>query len=240
MIPLRDNVPSRSFPAVTTLLIVINVLAFLYQLSLGPQLEGFMQQFAVIPYRYFHTTFSAATSRGLRPTSAGDLVVPLFTAMFLHGGWLHLIGNMWYLWIFGDNVEDRLGHFRYLLFYLFCGLAAGAAHVWFNPDSTLPSLGASGAIAGVLSGYLISYPRARVRVLIPLFLFWPVVDIPALFFLGIWFIQQFFYGVASLGVSAYQTGGVAWWAHVGGFVSGAVLVLLMSPKRYRPAYESWG
>ena len=239
MIPLRDNVPSRRPPVVNVLLIVINVLVFFYQLALGPQLETFMHEFAVVPYYYFHR-FAVPTALGLRPGSPGDLIVPLFTSMFLHGGWLHLIGNMLYLWIFGDNVEDRLGHFRYLAFYLLCGLAAAAAHVWFNPDSRLPSLGASGAIAGVLSAYLISYPRARVQVLIPLFILWPVIEVPAVLFLGFWFIQQFFNGVASIGVSAYQTGGVAWWAHVGGFVSGAVLLFLMAPKRYAPAYQAWG
>ncbi|HZS51307.1 MAG TPA: rhomboid family intramembrane serine protease [Bryobacterales bacterium] len=240
MIPLRDNIPSRRYPVVNVTLIILNVVVFLYQLMLGPDLESFVRTYAVVPYRYFHAVY--VTSHGLRPVTTADLLIPLVTSMFLHGGWLHLIGNMWYLWIFGDNVEDRLGHGRYLIFYLLCGITAALAHIWFNAGSRLPSLGASGAIAGVLSAYLISFPRARVLVLVPLFFFFPIVEIPALFFLGFWFLQQFFYGAASLGVPAYQTGGVAWWAHVGGFVSGAILLWAFAPKgRYRPAsYSVWG
>ncbi|HYM13732.1 MAG TPA: rhomboid family intramembrane serine protease, partial [Bryobacterales bacterium] len=191
MIPLRDNIPSRTRPVVNVTLIVVNVLVFLYQLALGPYLlNSFVHEFAVIPWQYFHGVY--VTSGGaLRPVSAPDLIVPLFTSMFLHAGWLHLIGNMLYLWIFGDNVEDRLGHGRYLIFYILCGIGAALAHIFFNAGSRLPSLGASGAIAGVLSAYLLLYPRARVLVLLPLFIFFPVIEVPALFFLGFWFFQQF-------------------------------------------------
>lgn len=240
MIPLRDNIPSRTRPVVNITLIVMNVLVFLYQLALGPRLLNvFVNEFAVIPWRYFHGVY--VTSSGvLRPVTAPDLIVPLFTSMFLHAGWLHLIGNMLYLWIFGDNVEDRLGHGRYLIFYVLCGLGAALAHIFFNAGSRLPSLGASGAIAGVLSAYLLLYPRARVLVLLPLFIFFPIIEVPALFFLGFWFFQQFFNGVASLGVRTMQTGGVAWFAHIGGFLSGGILLWLLAPKRYRPApYATW-
>ncbi len=238
MIPLRDNIPSRTHPFVNTTLIVTNVLVFFYQVMLGPQLDGFINVFAVIPFRYFHSVY--LTSHGVvHQVTPEQLVAPIFTSMFLHGGWMHLIGNMLYLWIFGDNVEDRLGHGRYLVFYLLCGIGASLAHIWFNPASKLPSLGASGAIAGVLSAYLISYPRARVLVLLPLFFIFPVIEVPALFFLGFWFLQQFFYGVFSLGVSAVQTGGVAWWAHIGGFLSGAVLLCILAPKRYQRPYSAW-
>jgi membrane associated rhomboid family serine protease len=235
MIPLRDNIPSRSFPIVNVALIALNIAVFMYQLMLGPQLKGFVHEFAVIPARYFHPVYA----RGIQPAQPADLIIPLFTSMFLHAGWLHLVGNMLYLWIFGDNVEDRLGHGRYFLFYLLCGIAAAAAHILANPASRLPSLGASGAIAGVLSAYLISYPRARVQVLVPLFLLFPIIEVPAVFFLGFWFVQQFLSGVASLGVPAYQTGGVAWWAHIGGFLAGAVLLALMVPKRSRKVSSAW-
>ena len=234
MIPLRDNVPSRTYPVVNVTLIVINVLVFFYQVLLGPELGGFVKEFAVIPARYFHAVY-VTPSGGLRPLETQDLVIPLLVSMFMHGGWLHLIGNMVYLWIFGDNVEDRVGHGRYVVFYLLCGVTASLAHIWFNPDSRVPSLGASGAIAGVLSAYLLLYPRARVLVLLPLFFFWQVLEVPALFFLGFWFLQNFFYGVLDLGVHSAQTGGTAWWAHIGGFVAGAVLVRLFAQRQYRPA-----
>src|SRR5262249_38057292 len=154
--------PSRSFPIITVFIIGINILAFLYELSLGRALESFMYQFGVVPAAVF------SPSPGV---TLFDIVIPYFTSMFLHAGWMDLLGNMWYLWIFGDNIEDRLGHVNYLIFYLLCGLGAGIVHTLFNPSSTVPSLGASGAIAGVLGAYLVSYPFARVLTLIPLFVF---------------------------------------------------------------------
>ena len=156
--------------------------------------------------------------------------------MFLHGGWLHLIGNMWYLWIFGDNIEDRLGHFAYLIFYLLCGLGAGIVHTILNAGTEIPSVGASGAIAGVLGAYVVSYPFARVLTLVPIFVFLQVIEIPALLVLGFWFVMQFLSGTASLAVAGGNAGGVAWWAHVGGFVIGMILVGLF-PRKDRPRYE---
>lgn len=239
MIPLRDDIPSRTTPVVNVTLIVANVLVFLYQLMLGPQLELFFRQYAVIPAMYFREVFVSPLG-GIQRVGTEDLVVPLITSMFLHGGWLHLIGNMFYLWIFGDNVEDRMGHGRYLLFYVLCGMAASGAHIWSNPRSAIPSLGASGAIAGVLGGYLLLYPKARVVVLIPIAFFLQTMEVPALLFLVFWFVQQLFYGTLSLGVASAQTGGVAWWAHIGGFVAGAVLVYLFARKRYKPSSrDTW-
>jgi len=234
LIPLRDDIPSRSTPVVNVTLIVINVLAFFYQLMLGPELGPFLREFAVIPVLYFRDIMLTGAG-GLREVTPVDLGVPLFTSMFLHGGWLHLGGNMLYLWIFGDNVEDRLGHGRYFVFYLTCGVAASSAHIVTNATSRVPSLGASGAIAGVLGAYILLYPKARVVALLPLGFFTQMIRLPALFFLGWWFVQQFFYGLASLGVQSAQTGGVAWWAHIGGFVAGAVLVWIFKKRDYRPA-----
>src|SRR5204863_5588398 len=148
------------------------------------------------------------------------VALPFLTSMFLHGGWLHLIGNMWYLWIFGDNVEDRLGHFAYLIFYLLCGLGAGIVHTILNYQTVVPSVGASGAIAGVLGAYVVSYPGAKVLTLIPIFIFVQFIEIPALIVLGLWFVMQFFNGAAALATTSANGGGVAWWAHVGGFIIG--------------------
>lgn len=233
MIPIRDDIPSRSFPIVNVMLIVLNVLAFLYELALGPQLEKFFQVFAVVPIRYYYNEFFGLTEIAL--------VIPLFTSMFLHGGWAHILGNMLYLWIFGDNVEDRMGHFRFLVFYLLCGLAASAAHIWSvadNPEAArMPSLGASGAIAGVLGAYMLLYPGARVVTLLPLGFFITFVEIPSLFFLGLWFLQQFIVGTLSLSAQTAQTGGVAWWAHIGGFASGMALVWFFRREQYRPRHR---
>jgi len=232
MIPFRDNIPSRSFPIITVLLIVANVLAFFYELALGSRyLEPFLMHYGVIP------ALVVTWPQSDLPASA--VVVPFFTSMFLHGGWLHLIGNMWYLWIFGDNVEDRLGHLTYLVFYLVCGLGAGIVHTILNYDTVVPSIGASGAIAGVLGAYFLSYPRARVLTLLPIFIFIQVIEIPAVIVLGFWFVMQFLSGAASIASSTANTGGVAWWAHVGGFVIGMILVGLL-PRKDRPRYEySW-
>ena len=165
------------------------------------------------------------------------IVIPFITSMFLHGGWLHLFGNMLYLWIFGDNVEDRLGHFPFLIFYLLCGVGAGIVHTIFNASSFVPSIGASGAIAGVLGAYVVSYPFARVLTLVPIFVFFQVIEIPALIVLGFWFVMQLFSGTAALATTtSASSGGVAWWAHVGGFVIGMVLVGLF-PRKDRPRYD---
>lgn len=201
---------------------------FIYELSLGDALEPFIFQFGVVPSVVAHWPQSQL------PVMA--ILIPYLTSMFLHGGWLHVIGNMWYLWIFGDNIEDRLGHFAFLIFYLLCGIGAGIVHTILNSSSTVPSVGASGAIAGVLGAYLVSYPFARVLTLVPIFVFFQVIEIPAVIVLGFWFLMQFFYGTASLAAtSVNQSGGVAWWAHVGGFVIGVLLIGLF-PRRDRQGY----
>jgi len=224
MIPLRDANPSHHTPLVTILLIAANLGAFLYELSLPPQgLEQFVFQFGVIPSRM--TAFVRHPDIGF-----GDAYVPLFTSMFLHGGWLHLIGNMWFLWIFGDNIEDRLGKLRYLLFYLVCGLGAGLAHALFNLGSNIPTIGASGAVAGVLGGYFVLFPTARVLTLVPFF-FLILAQLPAWLILLYWFVIQFFSGAMTLAAGRGELGGVAWWAHVGGFVLGALLVRVLVPRR---------
>jgi membrane associated rhomboid family serine protease len=227
MFPIRDNVPSRTFPVVTVLLIVVNTVIFIYEVALGSRnLSGFVSQNALIP--------NQITSYFSGPASPSPRVfLPFFTAMFLHGGWLHLIGNMWFLWIFGDNVEDRLGHFRFAVFYLLCGLLGNVAHYALNTASPLPSLGASGAIAGVLGAYVLSYPGARVLVLLPIFFFIQFVELPALVVLGFWFILQFLNGAASV-VASSEGGGVAWWAHIGGFLGGMAIFNL-----FRPRPRSW-
>lgn len=211
MIPLRDVIPSRTTPWVTRSLLLVNALVFLFQFSLSPRdLELFVRDFGLVP-----ATFSTT-----------DIV----TSMFLHGGWAHVLGNMLYLWIFGDNVEDRMGHGRFTAFYLICGLAAALAQYVANPQSTVPMIGASGAIAGVLGAYLVLFPKSRIVTLLPLFIFWQILEVPAIFFLGFWFLMQLFSGVGSLGRA--DVGGVAFWAHAGGFLAGVVLVRLFAlPER---------
>jgi membrane associated rhomboid family serine protease len=216
MIPLRDVIPSRTFPFFTVSFIVLNSIAFLFELSLPERaLEQFIFIYGVVPARFD--------------------VVSVFTSMFLHGGWAHFIGNMLFLWIFGDNVEDRLGHARFVVFYLLCGAAAVVAHVFMNPASMIPTIGASGAIAGVMGAYFVLYPHSRVLALVPLFIVFEVIEVPAILFLGIWFLMQFFYGVGSIGVqTGAEVGGVAFWAHIAGFLAGmAGVLVLRKPSRSR-------
>jgi len=215
MIPLRDSQPSQSAPLVTVSLIVINVFVFLYQLSLEPfSLNHLVGAWGVVPDR-------------LRVSS-------LFTSMFLHGGWMHLIGNMWFLWIYGDNVEDILGRAKYILFYLGCGMTAALTHIAFNPVSRIPTIGASGAIAGVMGAYMVKFPRARIVTLVPLVVFLTTVELPAYVILLYWFVIQFLSGVGTVAYSQVSQGGVAWFAHIGGFVAGIVLIYLLHPReRYR-------
>jgi len=215
MIPLRDRNPTRRTPVINIAIIIINVVVFLFQLSLGKEAESLYYQLGVIPRDV------VAHFRNMELTSA---IIPMFTSMFMHAGWLHLGGNMLYLWIFGDNVEDRVGRFRYVVFYLVCGLAATSAHILIDPSSEIPTVGASGAISGVLAAYLLMFPKARVVTIIPVFLFLQVAELPALIVLGFWFVMQFFSGVVSLGSDSIAAGGVAWWAHIGGFVAGVALV----------------
>jgi membrane associated rhomboid family serine protease len=219
MLPLKDTVQSRSFPIVNWLIIALNVLFFFMLISLGPRAELWMTALGLVPARLlrYPGLFEFAT---------------IFTSMFLHGGWAHLFSNMLALYIFGDNVEDRLGSGRYLLFYLLCGFAAAVVHVFLNPNSTIPTVGASGAISGVLAAYFIFFPSARVITLVPLFFLPWFVEIPAVFYLGFWFVSQLFNGLLTVVSGAQALGGVAWWAHVGGFVAGLVLGPIFARRRY--------
>jgi membrane associated rhomboid family serine protease len=227
MLPLRDTIRSYSFPVVNLILIGLNALVFLFEISLSPAgLDRLISAFGLVPARL------PLTSPALLLQDPESLV-SLFTHMFLHGGWVHFLSNMWILYIFGDNVEDRMGSGRYLVFYLVSGLSAGLLQALIDPSSRIPSIGASGAIAGVLGAYFVLFPGARVVTLIPIFLFPWFVEIPALFFLGFWFVSQLFSGITSLG--ATNMGGVAWWAHIGGFVFGALVYRLFTP-RLHPAY----
>ncbi|HEY3377611.1 MAG TPA: rhomboid family intramembrane serine protease [Armatimonadota bacterium] len=230
MLPFRDYNPSRSFPIVTISLILLNTLVFLYMLSLQAQgagvLEEFVKRTAVIPIEY-------ATGKALYPGTLQPIYLTVFTAMFMHAGFLHLAGNMLYLWIFGNNVEDIMGSGRFLLFYLLCGIIATAAHIASDPASHLPSLGASGAIAGVLGAYLVRFPRAQVDTCLFILIFWTVIRLPAFIVLAGWFILQLFQGVASLSTGT-EHGGTAFWAHIGGFVAGMVLVFVFQRRGDSP------
>jgi membrane associated rhomboid family serine protease len=232
VIPLKDDVPSRTFPFVNIGLIVVNALFFLLELGMGENLEGFLYQAAVVPVLYTGRHHHLGPAGILMGSLDPDLGLRVLLGLFLHGGWIHLLGNMLYLWIFGDNVEDRMGHGRYLVFYLLCGWVATFAHIWAEPASRMPSIGASGAIAGVLGAYVSLYPRARVVTVIPLGFFFPLVQVPAVFFLGFWFLQQFLAGTFA---PKAEAGGVAWWAHIGGFAAGFALVALFQRPQRRPA-----
>ena len=240
MIPLRDDVPSRTFPVINVTLIAVNALFFLMELGMGPRLERFLFQASVVPAIFTGHDHVLSLPEVIRTSLNTDLSVRVLLSMFLHGGWAHVLGNMLYLWIFGDNVEDRMGHARYLVFYLLCGWTATYAHIWAEPASRMPSIGASGAIAGVLGAYIALYPTAKVVTIVPLGFFFPLVQIPAIFFLGFWFLQQFLAGALAPVARTAETGGVAWWAHIGGFVAGFVLVgLFQSPKRRPIQRDSW-
>ena len=226
MIPIGDSPGTRHrFPWVMLAILVVNVVAFVYELSLGDRaLDQFFKSAGVIPVEF-------TEGREIPPPPPGGIRwSSLFTSMFLHGGFLHIGSNMLYLFVFGDNVEDGMGHVRFLLFYLACGLLADAAHILLNAGSVVPSIGASGAIAGVLAGYLLIFPHASIRTLIFLGPFITVTRVSALLLIGFWFITQLLAGVASLGVESEQTGGVAVWAHVGGFVAGVVLTPLFRER----------
>ena len=215
MIPLRDIIPSRTTPVVTIGLIALNIIVFVYELSLGRAVDAFMLYYGLVP--------------------AAFSWMNVITSMFLHGGFLHVAGNMLYLWIFGDNVEDRMGHGRFLVFYLLCGIAAALAQTITAPDSTVPMVGASGAIAGVMGAYFVLYPRSRIVTLLPLFFFFQVIEVPAIAFLGIWFLMQFVSGIGSIGATiGRSSGGIAFWAHIAGFVAGITgVALFRRPERQR-------
>ncbi len=210
MIPLRDTLRSKNYPVVNIAIIVLNVLFFIIEISKGETLNRFIYTYGLVPARYSIPTISSYFT-------LGQQLLSFVSFMFLHGGFFHLLGNMWSLYIFGDNVEDRLGPFRYLLFYLLCGFASGVSHLAINWHSPTPTIGASGAIAGVMGAYMMLYPKSRILTLIPIFFFFQVVEIPAVFFLGIWFIFQFL-------SAAGGQGGIAWWAHIGGFIFGIIFL----------------
>lgn len=229
MLPLSDHNPRRLTPVVNYLLVAANVWAFFWELSLGPSIQRDLTILAFVPARFW--------AAPLDPPN----IARIFISMFLHAGWLHIGGNMLYLWIFGDNIEDRLGHIKYAICYLLCGVIATMTHAVMLANSTLPSIGASGAIAGVLGAYIVLFPRARVTTLIPIFIFITIREIPAILVLGFWFVLQLFVGVASIGASSDVTGGVAVFAHIGGFIAGMILIVLMGGTR-RPrtvAQDDW-
>jgi len=223
MIPLKDTIPSRSFPIANTLIIGTNLFVFLLMVSIGPTANDFVRIFGLIPYRFIHE-FSLYQ------------VFTVFSSMFLHGGWFHFFSNMLALYIFGDNVEDRLGSVRYLFFYLTCGIGATLVHIFFNPGSTLPTIGASGAISGVLAAYFILFPTSTVITLVPLFFLPWLVEIPAVLYIGLWFVSQLLNGVLSVVTGVQALGGVAWWAHVGGFTTGILSIKLFLIRKYRRKY----
>lgn len=236
MFPIRDTLPSRRAPVITVALILVNIGIFIYQVTLPERHQASMAMlYGIVPARF--TNPGWADDVGF----PGLSLWPFVTTMFLHGGLLHLIGNMWTLWIFGDNVEDRMGSTRFLVFYLLCGIAAGITHLVTNPFSRIPAIGASGAIAGVLGAYFILFPLARVVVLIPV-LFYPLlVEVPAILFGGVWFLLQVMSGTAALG-RPESGGGIAWWAHIGGFAAGALLYrrFLKYPPLALPRRARWG
>jgi hypothetical protein len=247
VLPLKDNIPSQRTPVVNYLIIGCTAAVFLMQA--GEEQEGGMalvERFGMIPKRVWNPDEPIVVKRLVEHPLRGARVVEqlahpspippwltLLTCIFLHGGWLHFLGNMWFLFIFGDNVEDRLGRLGYLVFYLGSGVAASAAHLFTNPGSSLPTVGASGAIAAVMGAYFLLYPRARVLTLIPFFVFWDVVVLPAFFFLGFWFLLQLFQGTMAIGFT--EAGGVAWWAHIGGFAVGAATVAALRLTRALPS-----
>jgi membrane associated rhomboid family serine protease len=215
MFPLRDTQPSYSRPLVTVLIIILNVVVFLHEFSLDEYSRNyFIAQHGLIPARFSLSHFW-----------------PVISSMFLHGGWMHIIGNMWFLWIFGDNVEDALGHFKYLVFYLLCGIAAGMTQVLFSAGSRLPMVGASGAIAGVMGAYLIKFPKSRIVTLVFIFIFFTTIEVPAGLMLAYWFFIQFFSGVGTIGYSHVSQGGTAFFAHIGGFITGMILVGVMGTRQ---------
>jgi rhomboid family protein len=231
--PIRDTIPSRHVPVATWLIIGVNVVVFLLELANpAPVVRQMTYLFGIVPARYTHPEWA-------RSVGFPSGYWPFVTSMFLHGGWLHVIGNMWALWIFGDNVEDRMGPLRFLLFYGICGVAAGLVHLLTNAGSTVPAIGASGAIAGVMAAYFILFPQARIVAMFPI-VFWPVFfEVPAFLYLGFWFFVQFFSGATAF-VSPERASGIAWWAHVGGFATGALTFwMFLRPRARRAPHDTF-
>ena len=232
MIPLRDTIPTREFPVATWMIIILNSIVFFIEISLPEKsLTAIFYHFGVVPARYSDPLW--AVSHGL---TQGNYL-PFLTNMFLHGGWMHFISNMWTLYLFGDNVEDRMGHVRFFVFYILSGLAASLTHYFFNMDSTVPAIGASGAIAGVMGAYFILFPHSRVITLIPILFLPYFIEIPAFVYLWVWFISQLFSGTFSI-LAPEAGGGIAWWAHIGGFVAGILMLPLFKKRKglYRRYY----
>ena len=234
MIPLRDDQPSFSTPFVNYFLIALNVLVFIWESLVGAEspraLNAFVMQFGLVPRH------ALAVLSGHSHASPATAIVPFLTSMFLHASFMHVAGNMLFLWIFGDNVEDFLGHLKYLIFYLASGIAAASAQILLNPDSRLPTVGASGAIAGVMGAYFILYPRARVLIWFPPIFFFHV---PAWLMLGYWFLVQFFSGTLTAAAETAQQGGIAFWAHVGGFAAGVIMIKVFPERPHRYRYGTW-
>jgi membrane associated rhomboid family serine protease len=227
MIPVADSIPTRGRPLATRGIILVNCLVFLLELALDERsVSEVFYRFGIVPARYSDPAWAA------RVGFPADGYLAFLTSQLLHGGWIHLIGNMWTLWIFGDNVEDRMGHLRFAVFYALCGIASGVAHFAADTESTVPALGASGAIAGVLGAYFVLYPRARVVALVPVVFYPFFFNLPAYFFLAYWFLLQIFSGALALAVPGAE-GGVAWWAHVGGFGFGVLTFWVFLKRRRR-------
>ena len=232
MFPIQDSVPARSVPVSTRALILVNVIFFFFEIGLPrDSVEQLFYLFGLVPKRFTDPDWAASIGFPI------GTYWPILTHQFLHAGWLHILANMWTLWIFGDNVEDRMGPVRFTIFYLACGTVAGLTQLLINPDSTLPSVGASGAIAGVLGAYLLFFPTARLVVMFPIFFFPFFFEVPAVFYLAIWFFTQLFSGTLAL-AGPQQVGGIAWWAHIGGFIGGMLLCWLFvrrpAPRRLQP------
>ena len=237
--PIKDINPTERFPFVTIFFIAVNVAVFVYEMSLGPHLQAFVAGYGAVPYEITHMVDLVGRSEGVPIVHTQGPGIPfatIFTSMFIHGGFLHILGNMLYLWIFGNNVEDVLGHVKFFLFYLISGIAAAAAHILTDPNSVIPTVGASGAVAGVLGAYLILFPRARVLTVVFVFIFIRLMMLPAGVLLVFWFVIQAFSGFASLGTGL--SGGVAWFAHIGGFIAGIILLFLFGGRR--PAVSTHG
>jgi len=229
-LPLTDHIRRRSFWFVTLALIIANVWAFFFELSKRRGINQLVYYYGVVPARYI-------TRYGFTHLTVSGFVVPIFTSMFLHGGWLHLLGNMLFLFVFGRSVEDRYGHAQFLFLYLSSGFAGALLHIFLNAGSRLPSIGASGAIAGVLGAYFVSFPRARITTVIFLIFFFWTIELPALVILGYWFLIQFVTGYEMLAIQSATGGGVAWWAHVGGFITGMVLAVALPAVHRGPVVE---
>lgn len=231
MIPIQDTIPTQRVPLVNRLIIVLNAIVFLLELTLDEtELNKFFYYLGLVPASYTHPQWAAET--GIPDNQYMNFI----TMMFLHGGWMHFIGNMWTLWIFGDNIEDRMGPRKYLVFYLICGIGAGLAHMYLYSDSTVPALGASGAISGIMAAYMFLFPKSRIVFLFPLFFIPYFFELPAFIYIGFWFFSQLFSGTFNLLLDS-ETAGIAFWAHIGGFITGVLLYKLFLTNRYRNYYE---